>query len=182
MEPHGAESNTAHCTRIENALPALEGRANTWASEYVIVSDMLTRRVFGLVITLVAGALASVVAATAEPPQTSPRWTIPATAVEETNPLPANAATRAGGKKLYAAKCQRCHGPEATGNGPDADAKYADTMNLTLTARAARNADGQVFYKIWNGRLNPKMPAQSEEMTKEQVWAIVAYVQSLRTK
>ncbi len=114
--------------------------------------------------------------------QTSPRWTIPATAVEEKNPLPVNPATLAGGKKLYDAKCQTCHGPLGKGDGPDADKKYADTMDLTQAARAPRNADGQVFYKIWNGRLNPKMPAFSEQMTKEQAWAVVAYVQSLRQK
>ena len=114
-------------------------------------------------------------------PQTG-RWTIPATAVDEKNPLPINEATLAGGKKLFAAKCQRCHGAAGKGDGPDADAKYAADMDLTNPARAARNVDGQVFYKIWNGRQNPKMPAFSEEMTKEQAWAVVAYAQSLRKK
>jgi mono/diheme cytochrome c family protein len=114
--------------------------------------------------------------------QTSPRWTIPAGAAEEKSPIPVNAATLAGGKKLFEAKCARCHGAAGKGDGPDADAKYFDTMNLTSAARAPRNADGQVFYKIWNGRLNPKMPAFSEELTKEQAWAIVAYAQSLRGK
>ena len=145
---------------------------------------MRTRRVFTLALTLGVGMLAGVITAAARttPPQTATRWTIPPTAVDEKNPLPINAATLAGGKKLFAGKCQRCHGPEGKGNGPDADAKYAADMDLTNPARAARNVDGQVFYKIWNGRLNPKMPAQSEEMTKEQVWAVVAYVQTLRTK
>lgn len=114
--------------------------------------------------------------------QTAARWTIPPTAVEEKNPLTVNAAVLAGGKKLYDTKCQSCHGPAGKGDGPDADKKYADTMDLTQASRAARNADGQVFYKIWNGRLNPKMPAFSEQMTKEQAWAVVAYVQSLRQK
>ncbi len=114
--------------------------------------------------------------------QTAPRWTIPATAAEEKNPLPVNAATLAGGKRLYDQKCQNCHGAAGKGDGPDADTKYADTMDLTQAARAARNSDGQVFYKIWNGRLNPKMPAQSADMTRDQVWAVVAYVQSLRQK
>lgn len=145
---------------------------------------MRTRRAFVLSLTLALGALTSAIAATATsaPAQTSARWTIPATAVDEKSPLPANPATLAGGKKLYAAKCERCHGALAKGNGPDADAKYAADMDLTNPARAARNADGQVFYKIWNGRLNPKMPAFSEDLTKEQAWAIVAYVQSLRGK
>lgn len=116
----------------------------------------------------------------AAPAQTSTRWTIPATAADEKNPLPVNAATLAGGKKLFAGKCQRCHGAEGKGNGPDADPEHAADMDLTVLARAARNQDGTVFYKIWNGRGTPKMPAFSEELTKEQVWAIVAYVQTLR--
>ena len=44
-------------------------------------------------------------------------------------------------------------------------------MDLTNAKRAARNPDGVVFYKIWNGRTKPKMPAQKDELTKDQVWA-----------
>jgi len=51
-----------------------------------------------------------------------------------------------------------------------------------VAARAARNTDGTVFYKIWNGRATPKMPAFSEQLSKEQAWTIVAYVQTLRAK
>lgn len=132
-------------------------------------------------LAILAGAV-SITATTTPPAQTAARWTIPATAATEKNPLPVNAATLAGGKKLFAAKCEHCHGAAGKGDGPDADAKYAADMDLTNPARAARNSDGQVFYKIWNGRLNPKMPAFSEEMTREQAWAIVAYAQSLRAK
>ena len=53
-------------------------------------------------------------------------------------------------------------------------------MDLTDAKRAERNPDGVVFYKIWNGRRKPKMPAQKDELTKEQIWAVVAYVQTLR--
>lgn len=113
-------------------------------------------------------------------PAQAARWTIPQGGAEEKNPLPINAATLAGGKKLFAAKCEHCHGAAGKGDGPDADPQHAADMDLTVLTRAARNPDGTVFYKIWNGRLNPKMPAFSSEMTKEQVWAIVAYAQSLR--
>ncbi len=129
---------------------------------------------------VVVWAAALVVNAETPSAQTVARWTIPPTAEEETNPLPINAGVLAGGKKLFDTKCQRCHGPAGKGDGPDADTQYLDTMDLTQAARAARNTDGQVFHKIWNGRLNPKMPAFSEEMTKEQVWTVVAYVQTLR--
>ena len=144
---------------------------------------MRTPRGFTLALVLVLGTLTGALAAVARhAPAQSARWTIPATAIDERNPLPANEATLAAGKKLFAAKCERCHGATAKGNGPDADAKYAADMDLTNPARASRNADGQVFYKIWNGRLNPRMPAFSEELTREQAWAIVAYVQSVRGK
>jgi mono/diheme cytochrome c family protein len=55
-----------------------------------------------------------------------------------------------------------------------------DDMDLTNPRRAERNSDGIVFYKIWNGRKKPKMPALKDELTKDQVWSIVAYAQTLR--
>jgi mono/diheme cytochrome c family protein len=57
-----------------------------------------------------------------------------------------------------------------------------EDMDLTVARRAARNPDGVVFYKIWNGRTKPKMPAQKDELTKDQVWQIVSYTQTLRAK
>ena len=109
-------------------------------------------------------------------------WTLPATAKEEKNPLPVNDATLAAGKKLFLQKCQRCHGPEAKGDGPDANHDHHDHMDLTNPKNTANNPDGVVFYKVWNGRQNPKMPVFGDQLTKEQVWAIVAYVQTLRQK
>lgn len=107
-------------------------------------------------------------------------WNIPQGAENEKSPLTVNDAVVAAGKKLFASKCQRCHGPEGKGNGPDADPMHQDDMDLTAPEHAARNPDGVIFYKVWNGRSSPKMPTFSEELTKEQVWALVAYVQTLR--
>jgi mono/diheme cytochrome c family protein len=39
-----------------------------------------------------------------------------------------------------------------------------------------------VFYKVWNGRKKPKMPAFKETLTEQQVWSVVSYVQTLRKK
>jgi mono/diheme cytochrome c family protein len=55
-------------------------------------------------------------------------------------------------------------------------------MDLTNPKRAERNPDGIVFYKVWNGRKRPKMPAFSAELTEDQAWAVVAYTQTLRKK
>jgi hypothetical protein len=45
---------------------------------------------------------------------------------------------------------------------------------------AARNPDGVMFYRIWNGRAKPKMPAMKADLTRTDVWTIVQYVKTLR--
>jgi mono/diheme cytochrome c family protein len=153
----------------------------------------MSRRVVPLLAVVIAGSglFAAVLTAQSagQAPQAPPTgtgrgggWTIPPGGTQEKNPLTVNDSVLAAGKKLFASKCQRCHGSSGKGDGPDADKAHANDMNLTLATRAARNSDGVVFYKLWNGRTTPKMPKFSEEITKDQAWAIVAYVQTLRDK
>jgi hypothetical protein len=65
-------------------------------------------------------------------------WTIPPTAAGEKNPLTANDATIGDGKKLFTAKCQRCHGASGKGDGADADPAHKTDMDLTAAARRAQ--------------------------------------------
>ena len=109
-------------------------------------------------------------------------WKIPPTAKEEKNPLTVDDALIAAGKKLFAQKCQRCHGPEGKGDGPDADADSMERMDLSNPANAAANPDGVVFYKVSHGRQEPRMPPFEDQLTKDQIWTVVAYAQSLRKK
>lgn len=109
-------------------------------------------------------------------------WTLPANAEAEKNPLPMNDALLANGKKLFNSKCRRCHGNSGKGDGDDAEEEHRKDMDLTVAARGEKNPDGVIFYKVSNGRMNPKMPRFSEELSKEQIWAIVAYVQTLRAR
>jgi mono/diheme cytochrome c family protein len=109
-------------------------------------------------------------------------WKIPPAAKEEKNPLTVDDTVLAAGKKLFAQKCQRCHGPDGKGDGPDADSDHIDQMDLTNPKHAEANPDGVVFYKVWHGRQEPRMPAFEDQLTKDQAWTVVAYAQSLRKK
>ncbi len=109
-------------------------------------------------------------------------WTIPPEAKTEVSPLQVTDKVVASGRAMFKSKCTRCHGPEGKGDGPDADPDYAQDMDLTNPERAVPNPDGVVFYKVWNGRQQPKMPSFKTEMTKDEVWTIVSFVQTLRKK
>ena len=109
-------------------------------------------------------------------------WTLPADAADTKSPLSVDDKVLAIGKKVYTDKCQKCHGPKGLGDGPDADPDHAEDMNLTNPKRTDRNSDGVVFYKVLNGRRSPKMPAQKDQLSTEQIWSVVAYVQTFRKK
>ena len=142
-------------------------------------------RSIGVMGVVLVGAVMSVAAWQPSQPPGKPAqpsasgWTLPEGAAETKNPLTVDAKVIATGKSIFKDKCQKCHGPNGKGDGPDADPD-ADNMDLTNAKRAERNTDGVVFYKISNGRKKPKMPAQKDDLTKEQIWSVVAYAQSLR--
>jgi mono/diheme cytochrome c family protein len=140
---------------------------------------------YGGAITVVMAAAISLAAGTGDAtPQQKPGsgWQLPPDAPDLKNPLTADDKVLASGKKVFGDKCQKCHGSKGLGDGPDADPDHLEEMNLTNPKRAERNSDGVVFYKVMNGRRNPKMPAFKDELSKDQIWSVVAYVQSLRKK
>jgi len=112
-------------------------------------------------------------------PSGSDGWLIPETAAAERNPHPLTPAAIDKGRSLYRSKCARCHGADGTGRGPDADPDRPPA-DLTDSRRAARNPDGVLYYKIWNGRAKPKMPAMKTDLTQTDVWLLVHFVKSLR--
>ena len=139
--------------------------------------------VASLVLLAVTAAVSKTPAHAAPLPQrSSSGFQLPPDAPDKKNPLTVDAKVLADGKKLFGDKCRKCHGPNGLGDGPDADPDHAEEMNLTNPKRADRNPDGVVFYKVHNGRRNPKMPAFKDELSVNQIWSVVAYVQTLRKK
>jgi mono/diheme cytochrome c family protein len=108
-------------------------------------------------------------------------WTIPPDAANEKNPLPSSPKVIEEGKDQYGLHCEKCHGKKGLGDGPDVDRK--DRKHRPANLAMSRNPDGVMFYKIWNGRHDPHMPAFKSEMTREEVWQTIAYItNSLRSR
>jgi mono/diheme cytochrome c family protein len=103
-------------------------------------------------------------------------WTIPDGGKDEKSPIAASPAVLKSGKGLFTANCQKCHGPEGKGDGPDSKGEAAD---LTDEFRTELNPEGILYWKIWNGH-PPTMPAFKSKLTKDETWTLVAFVKSLR--
>src|SRR5262245_26419509 len=71
---------------------------------------------------------------------TSDGWQIPEGAADEPNPEPLTPAILTRGQSVYKAKCQRCHGVDGAGQGPESDPGHP-AADLTDGRRASRNPD-----------------------------------------
>ena len=105
-------------------------------------------------------------------------WTIPEGANDEKNPVAVSSDVIAKGASLYKSNCAGCHGPKGRGDGPNVD--KSDRKNRPANLTLSRNPEGVVFYKIWNGRKDPDMPAFKSRMTRDEAWSVVSYVITLR--
>ena len=136
----------------------------------------------GCGVVFVIGAVATTPRMEAAQTNTASGWQLPADADTKKSPLQVDPKVLATGKSVFKDKCTKCHGSAGLGDGPDADPEHREDMDLTNPKRADRNSDGVVFYKVWNGRKKPKMPAFKEDLNEQQVWSVVAYVQTLRKR
>ena len=106
-------------------------------------------------------------------------WTIPEGGKAEKNPLAPSADRLRKGKSLFATHCQKCHGPQGKGDGPDSSTTEP-AADLTDPFRIELNPDGVLYYKIMNGH-PPAMPAFKSKLTKNDAWTLVGFVTSLRS-
>lgn len=83
---------------------------------------------------------------------------------------------RSEGEKLYRKRCATCHGIDGAGNTP----RYMSNANADLLDDAWKygSTDGAIGEVIKNGVM-AEMP-DNEDLTQEQVDAIVAHIRDLR--
>jgi mono/diheme cytochrome c family protein len=87
-------------------------------------------------------------------------------------------AAMANAKKLVETNCQSCHG-SGKGDGPAAAALPPPKPADWTSARVASETDGEIFWKISNGR--GAMPPW-KHLPENDRWDLVDYIRTLQKK
>ena len=97
-----------------------------------------------------------------------------------TNPLTDSPETRAKGRALYEGKggCLNCHGPSGAGDGPLAEALNPAPRNFHHHGFWRHRTDGELFWVIKYGSPGTAMIGFSDQLTDEEIWAIIHYERS----
>ncbi|HEY2994251.1 MAG TPA: cytochrome c [Methylomirabilota bacterium] len=130
-------------------------------------------------LTVVAAAAALIAGAGTMAAWAQGEWKAPADQKGVKNPMAGNKAAVAEGKKLAETNCVTCHGPEGKGNGPAAAALPPPKPADWTSAKVAAETDGEIFWKISNGR--GSMPPW-KHLPDNQRWQLVTYIRSLQKK
>ncbi|MEE2828440.1 MAG: c-type cytochrome [Myxococcota bacterium] len=96
------------------------------------------------------------------------------------NPLSGDAEAIQKGKEEYQSVCSPCHGPEGKGDGPAAKALSRPPSHLADPVRGAKLSEGDRFIVMKNGIPGTEMQAFGASLSDEQIWRILAYVETLR--
>ncbi len=107
-------------------------------------------------------------------------WRAPASAANRPNPLAGNANATALGEKLYLANCFTCHGAEGKGDGPGAAALEKKPENLGQRIKSTGEKDGELFWKISEGRA--PMVTWKASLSETQRWELVNYLRATFAK
>ena len=98
------------------------------------------------------------------------------------NPIEMNAGNVDRGKTLYHRKCKKCHGKDGDGHGPKSKTLDLKPMDWTKSGYLTKRSDGQLFWftLTGGGDANSEMgaygPGSDENMSKEDIWKIIAYM------
>jgi mono/diheme cytochrome c family protein len=108
-------------------------------------------------------------------------WGIPAPYKSLTNPLPRTSATVDRGAEIYDENCVACHGATGLGDGEAGRDLSPPPGNLTwLSQMPMARWDSFMYWTIAEGgaSFGTAMPSFKETLSKEDIWAVIAYIQA----
>jgi mono/diheme cytochrome c family protein len=105
------------------------------------------------------------------------QWNIPEEAKRRANPIQSSPQALDAARVVYSDHCERCHGKTGKGDGADATKFSTSPRDLTDSSRMSAQSDGELFYKISEGRR--PMPEFKTKLTEEQRWQLVLLMRSL---
>lgn len=102
-------------------------------------------------------------------------------------PDPASGSAALGRKMYGEAKCANCHGEGGKGDGPSSTELKDDWgnpilpsyLNLTRYPRRSGPTPRDLYRTIATGMDGTPMPSYADALTSQEIWAIVAYLDSL---
>ena len=103
-------------------------------------------------------------------------WVAPAAEKAKKNPMPGGAKAIAAGKNVAQTNCVSCHGPGGKGDGPAAVALNPKPADWT-SKRVQDESDGEIFWKISNGR--GAMPPW-KHLPENDRWSVIHFIRSLK--
>ena len=146
---------------------------------------------FGIAVAMVALPLAAVAAQSDEGP---PRWAaniarkqlvimhgVPSPYSAVRDPLPDTSAKLRRGRDLFDRHCAACHGWAGQGGGPEAFALVPAPADLEWLARTPKSRSGPyIYWSIAEGgqAFESDMPAFKERLSKNEIWAVTAYIRA----
>jgi len=108
-------------------------------------------------------------------------WGIPEPYTNMENPMPKNWATLRLGKAIYTTHCAPCHGKGGAGDGPEGEGLDPSPGNLVwLSDVPEKQWDPFIYWATAEGgtQLGTGMPAYKDLLSKEDIWAVSAYIQA----
>ncbi len=105
-------------------------------------------------------------------------WEVPAEAKAVPNPVEATPEALAAGADLYKKHCLMCHGEAGKGDGQAAKYLKPPVADITAPGAKDRMSDGEIFYKISNGK--KPMPPMNRKLSETERWQVVHHVRTLQ--
>lgn len=92
----------------------------------------------------------------------------------------ANPQTLVAGGALYAKHCVQCHGGDGTGGGEGSLALSPSPALLAYMIQRPVAVDEYLLWSIADGgkQFGSEMPAYKDQLTRDEIWQIVAYMRA----